>query len=101
MTSIQGDCTTWNETVQMEMVQEDLAPGVEDGNEAQGAAEAIFGVFAEQKQGFRCCFEQDIEDLFLIAQGNGVYLMGQGKDIVEIGHREQFSLASFKPPCLC
>jgi hypothetical protein len=53
------------------------------------------------KKGFRDGLEQERVDRFLVAEGNRIHFMGQSKDVVEVWHWQKFSLAVFKPPCLC
>jgi hypothetical protein len=61
--------------VDVGMVEQVLAPGVEDGEEAEGGAE-VFGVAADGEEGFGGGTEKDAVNLARVLQGDLGDLLG-------------------------
>ena len=87
-------------TVQVVMVQEHLAPRMENEDEPHLAAQAVSWIAAESGQSFRDCPEEYGVQLVFIALSYCVDLVGQGKDCMEVSYRQKLSHAGIKPACL-
>ncbi len=83
--------------MKMEVVPKDLIPGMQYCDESEFPAQTVFGVLAVGGQGLRYRFEKNAQNYLLIAKGDGIDLMGQGKDIMKISYREQFLLPGLQP----
>jgi len=64
-----------------------LIPGMQYGHEAQFSTEFVP---AESEQSLSDGFKQDGEHHGFVFQDEGIQLMGQGKDDVEVGSGQQF-----------
>ena len=76
--------TAGNEAVQMEMGLEQLIPGVQDGHKAELSPEMIL---PKLEQGPGDGVKEHLEHQGLVTQDEGVQLMGQSEDGVEVGNR--------------
>jgi len=74
-----------------------LVPGMQDGDESHLSAQAVSGVTAEAQEGFGDRGKQDSEHGFLIAENDGIKLVGEREYGVKVAHRQKFRLAGFKP----
>jgi len=83
--------------VQVDVIEELLVPGVENGGEADSSSEPTLGIGAELVKGVGNRLEEDIEDDLLVAQSDGVELVGKGEDGVMILHGEKFGAPRFEP----
>ena len=86
--------------MQMVMIQEHLAPGMEYEDEAHLAAQSVPWVVAEFGQGLGYRLEEHGVDLLLVALGDGVDIMRQGEHCVEVSHWNELLNPRFEPPCL-
>ena len=75
-----------NEAVKMKMGLELLIPGMQNAQETYFSSKFPF---PKSDQCFRYGFKQDIEHEGFIFQDEGVELMRQGKDAMEIGNGEE------------
>ena len=82
--------------MQVRVVQQVLAPGVKDGNEADLGAQ-VPGVRGDGAQGLGRGAEQHVVDHGLVLVGDGRDLLRHGEDNVEVFDRQQFGLAIFEP----
>lgn len=92
--AVEGQSAAGDGAVQMDMGVELLIPGVEDAGDSKFSAEG-FGGKAEQGFGNRA--EEDIEDGFFIAEGQGIEFVGQSKDGMEIRNRQKFGFTRGQP----
>jgi hypothetical protein len=80
----------------MRMVMQVLAPGVKHGNDADRRPEVLrVGRHPAQRLGRRP--EQDGVDHGLVLEGYLCSRPRQGKDDMEVGHRQQFGLPGGEP----
>ena len=82
--------------MQVRMMEQCLAPGVEDGEEAELCAEML-GIGGDRLQGFGGGVEQDVVDRSFVAMGDGGDLLRHGEDHVEIGRGEEFRSTVLQP----
>ena len=80
--------------MEMEVGSEVLVPGVKRGNKARFSAEFVF---TEGQKRLGCGVKQDGEHHLFMAQDDGVELMGQGEDHVEVLYRQDLSSSFLKP----
>ena len=78
-----GQSAAGDQTVQVRMIHEVLAPGVEDGGDTQFSLEALL---AELQQCGAGAVEQCLIEGALILQGERAQRCRQGEDPVEIAH---------------
>lgn len=83
----------------MKVIQKFLIPGVEYADKADPATKAIVGVFSKFKEGRGDSLKEHIIDDLLIGQGNGVNLVGESKDIMEIDCGQKLGFSGLKPLC--
>src|SRR5512139_3118634 len=78
------------------MVHEVLAPGVQDGDEADPSTQ-VFGVVREfqERLGYRA--EQEVIQDPLVHDGQGIELGGDGEDHVEVLHRQEVLCSCLYP----
>ena len=81
----------------MDVVEQLLIPGVEDGGETQLAPKTMLGIGTKLLKGFRDTPEKQVVDHLLVGQGQGVNFMRKGEDAVEVAHRQEFPLACRQP----
>ncbi len=83
------------------MIIEFLIPDVKIRNNSRVTNEPFLRVLSELKQGIGYGFKKNpINDDFIVAC-NGIDLMGEVKDIIEIMSRKQFRRAGFEALGLC
>ncbi len=82
--------------MQVRMMEQCLAPSVEDGKEAELCAEML-GIGGDRLQGFGRGVEQDVVDRSFVAMGDDGDLLRHGKDHVEIGRGQEFGSAVLQP----
>src|SRR3984893_3490296 len=82
--------------MQVRMMQQCLAPGVEDGEEAELCAEML-GIGGDRLQGFGGGVEQDVVDRSLVVMGDRGDLSRHGEDDMEVWHCEELGSSVFKP----
>lgn len=94
-----GEAPCGDDAVHVGMVDEGLAPGVEDGEEAEAGAEVtgIGGDLLERAGG--TAQEEIIED-GRILESQRREALRQGEDDMRVGHRQHVDLARFEPRCL-
>ena len=86
--------------MQMRVVVQRLAPGVQYGDRADlGAEVAWVGGDVAQRLG-RCAEQDGIDDAFVLERDLR-RRRRQGEDDVEVGHRQQFGLTGFEPFGAC
>ena len=85
-----------NDDVDMRMMGERRAPGVEDGGEADARAE-MFWVGGDGGQRLGGGPEQEVVDDGLVGEGQGAERRRQGEDHVIIGNRQQLGLSVGEP----
>ena len=78
----------------MEVGSESLVPGVQCGDEAQLSPESVF---TEGQQRPGCSPKQNREHHLFMTQDDGVELVGQGKDHVEVFYGEDLRSSFLKP----
>lgn len=86
--SITGQSSAGDDVVKVGMVQDVLAPGVQDAGESDFRSQ-MFRVFCEFRQRLRTGFEQDPIEGFLIPEDKRIQLVGEGEDDVEVLYGEQ------------
>ena len=80
----------------MRMMLEVLAPGVQDGGDADVGAE-VLGIGRNGGERLGCGREQQSIDLGLVLVGDGAERGRQREHHMEVRHRQQFSLARRQP----
>jgi hypothetical protein len=83
-----------DQAVEMEMVAQGLVPRVKHGEKAELPPQLGAAKF---QQGLGDGLEQEVADDFLVGQRQGVQLVRESKDQMEVADRQQFSLAVFQP----
>ncbi len=73
-----------------------LSPAVQDGGEADLCAEVVW-VLGDRLEGLRAGSEEDVEEEQLVAEHEGVQLLRDREDDVEVGHGQQALLAGLEP----
>lgn len=92
--------TARHDTVDMRMVLQGLAPGMEDGGHAELGTEML-GVGRDGGERLRRAAKQDGIDQRLVLESNLSGRRRQGEDDVEIGHGKEFGLPLGKPLRAC
>jgi hypothetical protein len=87
---------TGNDAMQMGMMEQILAPGVKDREEADLGAQ-MPGIGRDRAQGFRCGPEQNAVDRLLVLEGDGGHLFGYCKDDVKVLAVQKFGLPVLDP----
>ena len=85
-----------NDAMQVRMMEQCLAPGVEHGEKAELGAEML-GIGGDRAQGLGGGVKQDPVDRPLFCMGDGGDLFRHGKDHVEIGRGQEFGSAGLQP----
>ena len=80
------------------MVQQILAPGMEDSDEADVSAE-VFRISSDGLQCFGGGLEQDVVDHRLVLVGDRRDLLWDREHDVEVRHRQQIGLTVIEPLC--
>ena len=78
------------------MAQQVRTPSVQDGEESDLCAQP-FGISGHLEQGLGTGLEQQVEERLGGSESQGVQLVGQGEDDVEIVGVEQIALLCFEP----
>jgi hypothetical protein len=78
----------------MKMGLELLIPGMQHTDKTYFSSEFLF---PKSNQCMRYGFKQDIEHEGFVLHDEWIELMRQGKDAMEIGHREHFGFSGFQP----
>ena len=85
---IEGESTGGNETVQVRMMAQVLAPGMEHGEHADAGAE-MAGIGGDLQQGLGSCTKQQAIKQTLVAECERRQLLRHGEDDMGVGHRQQ------------
>jgi hypothetical protein len=85
--------------MQMGMKVEVLVPGVKDRREADLGPQAVI-VPGKLPEGAGSGCEEEIEDEFFVAQGQGVEFVGQGYHQVKVVSWQESLSTFFQPLCL-
>ncbi len=83
--------------MQMKMVDQGLAPGVQHSNEAELPLKAPLGISGKSLQCLIDRTKQQRQGLFSVAQDNGVEIMGQSEDQVKVSTGQKLRLAVVEP----
>jgi len=94
--ALYGRSRSLNDAMAMGMVGASGAPGVEDAGPAD-ACPKMLGICGQGKEGFVRGLKQSGVAPSLIGSGEGVKVVGQGKDGMEVGHRKKLPRPSFDP----
>jgi len=86
-----------NQAMEVEVGIELLVPGMQDGDESHVSAQSISGVTTKAQESFGYGVKQDREHSFLIAQNNGITLVGKREYGVKVADGHKLCLAGFKP----
>src|SRR5208283_2101344 len=89
--------STWHHTVDMEMIQEDLAPGMQNCEKSQSAAQIVA---AERQECLAHSRKQHIQHDRLVGKYERIKIMWQGKDRVKVLRRQELSQSCLQPACL-
>ncbi|BDB29456.1 hypothetical protein CTP10_R68700 (plasmid) [Cupriavidus sp. P-10] len=73
-----------------------LSPGVQDRDEAERGTQ-VAGIRGDGPQGVGGGLKQDVIDHALVLEGDCRDWLGQGKDDMEVRHRQEVRLAVVKP----
>ena len=79
--------------MEMKVFQQNLRPGMKNGNKAELAFKLPSGVFRELLKSLINGAEEDIEADLFVDQDQGVELVVNGEDGMEVFCREQFAFA--------
>jgi hypothetical protein len=82
--------------MQMWMIHESLAPGMQDRNEAHLRSK-VLGIFRQFLDALRCGPKKDGVDHILVSQGERLHAFGHGKDRMKVGGGKQILFPGFKP----
>ena len=94
--SVLGQPTRRNHAVDVGMMDEGLAPGVEDGKEPEASPEMARVLGDLLKRPGRGAEQEAVDDLGVL-EGEGCKGLRQGEDHVGIGHCQHLGLARFEP----
>src|SRR5207244_4806331 len=94
--AVEGGATAGDEAVDVRVMMQILAPGMEHGDEADIGAEML-GIGGNSAQRLGGCAKQDGVEGCLILKSNRRDLGRYGKNDVEIRYRQQLGLALGKP----
>ena len=94
--AVGGQRAPGDETVHMEMLREGLTPRVQDGGDADGAAE-VAGVAPEGEQGLGGRPEQERVEHPRIALRERIERVGQREDHMEVGNRQELRTPRLEP----
>ena len=95
-TAVGREPAAGDDAMQVRMMEQCLAPSVEDGEEAELCAEML-GIGGDRAQGFGGGVEQNVVDQSLVVMGNGGDLLRHGEDDVEVWHCEELGSSALKP----
>jgi len=88
-TAVGRETAAGDDAMQVRMMEQCLAPSVEDGEEAELCAEML-GIGGDRLQGLGCGVEQDVVDRSLVVMGYGGDLLRHSEYDVEVWHCEEF-----------
>ena len=94
--AVQTQPPAGDHTVDMDMLGQGLAPGMENCRNAEFGAQ-MFGVLGKFSQGLGGGVKQQVVEGALVDPNEGIEPMGQGEDDVEVGHRQQQGLLGGQP----
>jgi len=94
--AVERDSTSRHNTVQMRMVQQVLAPGVQDGDEADLGPQ-VLGIGSDRAQGLRRCLEQHVVQQRFVLVGDRLDGLRHREHDVEVFHRQQLGAAILQP----
>ena len=94
--SIRRQPAAGNDDVDVRMVGQRRAPGVQDGGEADAPAQML-RIIGDGGECLRGGPEQEVVDGGLVVAGDGADRSRQGEDDVVIGNRQKLGLAVFEP----
>jgi len=95
-TAVGREPAAGDDAMQVRMMEQCLAPSVEDGEEAELCAEML-GVSSDCPQSFGSGVKQDVVDRFLVVMGDGGDLLRHSEDDVEVWHCEELGSSVLKP----
>ena len=93
---VAGDSSTGDDAVHVGVVEQGLAPGVKNGQEADVCTE-VLGILGDGEQGLRGGMEEQAVAQTLVLQGDGRQLVGEREDDVKVRDIEELALAGGKP----
>ena len=94
--TVRRQAAAGNDGVDVRMVGQRRAPGVQHGGEADAGAEML-GVGGDRGQRLRGRREQEVVDGRLVVERDGADRGRQGEDDVIVGNRQELRLAVFEP----
>jgi hypothetical protein len=94
--SVTGQASAGNDAVDMRMVHQILAPGVQDADKPDRSSK-MFRICSKFCQGFRNSFEQKTVEDFLIPEHKGIELIGESEDHVEVRDGKQIFFPGLYP----
>jgi len=94
--SIRGQSPSGHDTVQVGMMREGLAPGMENSQEPDGGPE-VAGVGRHLQQCPGRSLEQEPIDHLRVLEGHGGQELGQGEHDVEVGDGQEVRLLGLEP----
>src|SRR5467141_838184 len=89
----------WHHTVEVGMVVQLLAPGMEDRQKANVSTE-MHGIPRNSYEGLGDCLEEEGIEETGVLEGKPMERVGEGKDDMEVGHLEELSLSGGEPGSL-
>src|SRR5271167_2911676 len=93
---VEGEPTGGDEAMQVRMVAQVLAPGMEYGEHSDACTEMAW-ISGDLQQGLGGGAKQQVVEQALIAECKRCQLLRQGEDNVRIGHRQQAGRLSGEP----
>jgi len=87
---------TGHNAVQVRVMHQALAPGMQHGDEADVGAQ-VLGIGSDRAQGIGAGAEQDVVDDSLVLVGDRRNLLGHGEDDVEVFDRQELGLPVLQP----
>jgi len=92
---VEGEAAAGDDAVEVVMVHERLAPGVEDSRDADLCGEVVA---AELQQGLACGIKEELQKRNRVLAHERVERVGQGEDDVEVGDGKKGGLLALEPP---
>jgi len=89
--AVLGESSARDEAMDMRMVLEGLAPGVQHGKHADLRTE-VLGISGDRAESLRGCPEQDVIDELLVLECDARQLVRDGEDNVEVLDGQDLSL---------
>ena len=96
-TAIEGEHPGWNEAMDMKMIDQGLAPGMENGQQARLAFKAPFRIGGKGQDRVPYRRKQKSQQLFFVGEDDRVESMGDGEHHMEIAARQEFRPSFFQP----